>query len=225
VEQDAVQRFPQYVDDVIALMSPEGVGIRIGADVHPLHATPRAVSTPDVWLLGSSDYSARLAAERGLPYVFAHHFSGRGTAAALDLYRSGYTPSAAHPLPRTFLTVNVVVAPTQAEAERLALPNLASMVALRSGGPLAPQLLVEQAEESGIADAHQSLATEMRQRWVVGTPATVADQLAALAAEFGVDEVMVHPVAGAVLGTPAHRAPAREATLALLAEAFGQQAA
>src|SRR6476620_3501286 len=97
VEQDAVQRFPQYVDDVIALMSPEGVGIRVGGDVHPLHATPRAASAAEVWLLGSSDYSARLAAERGLPYVFAHHFSGRGTAAALDLYRTGYTPSVAHP--------------------------------------------------------------------------------------------------------------------------------
>ena len=118
-----------------------------------------------------------------------------------------------------------MVAPTQAEAERLALPNLASMVALRSGGPLAPQLLVEQAEESGIADAHRGLADEMRQRWVVGTPDTVASQITALAAEYDVDEVMVHPVAGAVSGTPANRAPAREATLTLLAEAFGQQAA
>ena len=118
-----------------------------------------------------------------------------------------------------------MVAPTQAEAERLALPNLASMVALRSGGPLAPQLLVEQAEESGIADAHRGLAAEMRERWVVGTPDTVAKQVTALAAEYDVDEVMVHPVAGAVVGTPADRAPAREATLALLAEAFGQRAA
>ena len=180
---------------------------------------------PDVWLLGSSDYSARLAAERGLPYVFAHHFSGRGTAAALELYRSGYTPSAAHPEPRTFLTLNVVVAPTQAEADRLVLPNLASMVALRTGGTLAPQLLVEQAEEAGIADAHRALADEMRSRWVVGTPASAAEQVAALAAGHGVDEVMVHPVAGALAGTPADRAPSREATLALLAEAFGRQAA
>jgi alkanesulfonate monooxygenase SsuD/methylene tetrahydromethanopterin reductase-like flavin-dependent oxidoreductase (luciferase family) len=65
----------------------------------------------------------------------------------------------------------------------------------------------------------------MRERWVVGTPDTVAEQVTALAAEYDVDEVMVHPVAGAVVGTPADRAPAREATLALLAEAFGQRAA
>jgi alkanesulfonate monooxygenase SsuD/methylene tetrahydromethanopterin reductase-like flavin-dependent oxidoreductase (luciferase family) len=90
---------------------------------------------------------------------------------------------------------------------------------------LAPQLLVEQAEEAGIADAHRALAEGMRSRWVVGTPDSVAERVSALAAEHSVDEVMVHPVAGAVLGTPADRAPAREATLALLAEAFGQQAA
>jgi alkanesulfonate monooxygenase SsuD/methylene tetrahydromethanopterin reductase-like flavin-dependent oxidoreductase (luciferase family) len=146
-------------------------------------------------------------------------------AAALELYRSGYTPTASHPTPRTFLTLNVVVAPTQAEADRLVLPNLASMVALRTGGPLAPQLLVEQAEEAGIADAHRALADEMRSRWVVGTPDRVAEQVAALAAEHAVDEVMVHPVAGALVGTPADSAPAREATLTLLADAFGQRAA
>ena len=99
------------------------------------------------------------------------------------------------------------------------------MVALRTGGPLAPQLLVEQAEEAGIADAHRALADEMRARWVVGTPDSVAAQVTALAAEHAVDEVMVHPVAGALAQTPADRAPAREATLSLLAEAFGQRAA
>ena len=46
-----------------------------------------------IWLLGSSDYSARLAAEKGMPYVFAHHFSGEGTAEALELYRSRFVPS------------------------------------------------------------------------------------------------------------------------------------
>src|SRR3954453_2966794 len=83
--------------------------------------------------LGSADSSARLAAAKGLPYVFAHHFSGRGTAEALDLYRSSYQPSAEHPEPRTFLTVNAVVAPSREEAVRLAQPNLLSMVNLRTG--------------------------------------------------------------------------------------------
>ena len=88
VEDDAVSRFPEYVDNVVSMMSPGGVGLQVSGRMHALNATPAAISVPPVWLLGSSDYSARLAASRGLPYVFAHHFSGQGTAEALELYRS-----------------------------------------------------------------------------------------------------------------------------------------
>ena len=218
VDDEAVARFPEYVDDVVAMMSPGGVGLQIGGRTHPLHATPHAVGSPPVWLLGSSDYSARLAAARGLPYVFAHHFSGHGTAEALALYRSGFRASETLAGPRTFLTVNVVVAESREEAERLALPQLQAMVALRTGGPLRPQRLVEAAEADPVPDAHQPLVAAMRERWVIGDPASAADRLRALAEEFGVDEVMVHPVAGAVTGTPAVASPTREATLQLLAK-------
>ncbi len=134
VTDEAVTQFPSYVDNVISMMSPGGVGLEVGGRMHPLNATPHAIAPPPVWLLGSSDYSAQLAADRGLPYVFAHHFSGHGTAEALALYRSKFQPSEHLAEPRTFLTVNVVVAPTQEEADRLVLPNLTSMVALRTGG-------------------------------------------------------------------------------------------
>lgn len=72
-----------------------------------------------LWLLGSSLYSARLAAAKGLPYVFAHHFSGRGTAEALEVYRSQFQPSPWCAQPWTFLTANASVALTRAEAEDL----------------------------------------------------------------------------------------------------------
>ncbi len=173
-----------------------------------------------MWLLGSSDYSARLAAERGLPYVFAHHFSGRGTAEALELYRSQFQPSEQLSSPRTFLTVNAVVAPTQEEADRLVLPNLHSMVALRTGAPLHPQLLVEEALADPLPPEHRDLAESMLARWVVGDPSSAAKQVRELASTYAVDEVMLHPVAGAHEGTPADRAPAREATLTLLADAI-----
>ncbi|WP_392543416.1 LLM class flavin-dependent oxidoreductase [Oryzobacter telluris] len=220
VEADAVDRFPDHVDNVLAMMSAEGAALRLASGDHVLRATPKASSVPTIWLLGSSDYSARLAASRGLPYVFAHHFSGRGTAEALALYRSQYQPSAENPLPRTFLTVNAVVAPTREEALRLALPNVRSMVALRTGQPLRAAQLVEDAEAEALAPAHEAMAEEMLRRWVVGTPEEASTQLRSLAAEFGVDEVMVSPVAGAVRGTAVDRSPAREQTLELLAEAF-----
>ncbi|MCW2759943.1 MAG: luciferase family protein [Marmoricola sp.] len=219
VEEDAVARFPSYVDNVVSMMSPDGVGLQVAGRTHALHATPHATSVPPVWLLGSSDYSARLAAERGLPYVFAHHFSGQGTAEALELYRTHFRPSEALAEPRTFLTVNASVAETRAEAERLALPQLEAMVTLRTGGQLRPQRLVEEAEKDPVAEAHQGLLQSMRSRWVIGTPAEAAGQIADLAATYDVDEVMVHPVAGAFIGTPPDSAPAREDTLRLLADA------
>ncbi|WP_036489944.1 LLM class flavin-dependent oxidoreductase [Nocardioides sp. CF8] len=214
---DAVAQFPQYVDDVATLMHPDGVEMAVGGRREPLRATPNAASVPTIWLLGSSDYSARLAAAKGLPYVFAHHFAGRGTAEAMDLYRSTYTPSEAHPEPRTFLTVNAAVAETAEEARRLALPQAQAMVALRTGGRLAPQLLVEDAEQVTLPAQHQPLADAMLRRWVVDEPGAARERIEMLAREYGVDEVMVHPVAGAHTGTPAGSSPAREATLKLLA--------
>jgi luciferase family oxidoreductase group 1 len=220
VDADAVDRFPDHIDHVVAMMSPDGAALRLASGDHVLRATPRATSVPTIWLLGSSDYSARLAASRGLPYVFAHHFSGRGTAEALALYRESYVPSQDHPEPRTFLTVNVVVARTTEEARRLALPNIRSMVALRTGQQLRASQLVEDAEAEVLAPGHEPLAEDMLRRWVVGTPAEAAARVTALALEHGVDEVMVSPVAGAFAGTPADRSPAREETLRLLADAL-----
>ena len=220
VDGDAVARFPDYVDDITAMLSPDGAGLHLPSGTHVLRATPGATSVPDVWLLGSSDYSARLAAEKGLPYVFAHHFSGRGTAEALALYRNGFRPSQDNPEPRTFLTVNVAVAATQEEADRLVLPNLRSMVSLRTGQPLRAQQLVEDVEATDRDLATGKLARQMLDRWVVGTPESAAAQVTELATNYGVDEVMVHPVAGAFRGTPADRSPAREETLRLLASAL-----
>ncbi|QNN55019.1 LLM class flavin-dependent oxidoreductase [Nocardioides mesophilus] len=218
-EEDPVARFPEYVEDVRALMAPEGAGLAVRGDTFELRATPRASGVPTIWLLGSSDYSARLAARMGLPYVFAHHFAGQGTAEALELYRDSFQPSAELDRPRTFLTVNAAVAETAEEAERLALPQLHAMVALRTGGTLRPQLLVEEAEAAQLPPAHAAMLDSMRGRWVVGEPESAAKQIRVLAERYGVDEVMVHPVAGAVVGTAADSSPARERTLRLLAEA------
>ncbi|SDE14363.1 LLM class flavin-dependent oxidoreductase [Auraticoccus monumenti] len=225
-EGAAVQRFENDVTEVMAMMHPDGAAISLPAGGgrparhQALLATPHAVDSPPVWLLGSSDYSARLAAKLGLPYVFAHHFAGQGTAEALSLYRHGWR-LAEHPgSPTTFLTVNVAVAPTTEEAERLARPHLLSMIALRTGGEFGPQALVEDAAETTLSVTHDHMAGAFTQPWVVGDPETAAARLRALAAEHGVDEVMVHPVAGATRSDPADRSPAREQTLELLRQAL-----
>jgi luciferase family oxidoreductase group 1 len=217
VSDEAVTRFPEYVDNVLAMMGTAGVSVGVQGRSYPLRATPVATSVPEIWLLGSSDYSARLAAEKGMPYVFAHHFSGSGTAEALELYRSRFRPSPELAEPRTFLTVNAVVAPTQEEADRLALPQLLAMLALRTGGELTPQRLVEEAEKVDVPEQHRGLLDAMRSRWVIGDPGQARSRVAELATTYDVDEVMVHPVAGAWTGTEPGTSPAREETLRLLA--------
>lgn len=213
-----IEAFPDYLDDVVALMGARGVRVPIPNQRYILKATPAAVSEPKLWLLGSSMYSAHLAAAKGLPYVFAHHFSGQGTAEALAVYRSEFRPSELASEPVTFLTVNAVVAETRQEATALALPNLQMMARLRTGEPLGPLDLVEDAERQELAPHAQRIAEAAFGRAVVGDPSEAADQMRALADEFGVDEVMVNPVASARRGTDPATAPAREKTLELLAK-------
>lgn len=224
VSDEAVARFPEYVENVLAMMDTAGVGISVQGRTHALRATPAATSVPTIWLLGSSDYSARLAAEKGMPYVFAHHFSGQGTAEALELYRSSFRPSADRDPgltePRTFLTVNAVVADDAEEARRLALPQLQMMLELRTGQPLGPGRLVEEAEkvQAEMPTAHRELVDKMAAKWIIGGPEESRARLAELAATYGVDEVMVAPVAAAYVGTDPAASPARERTLELLAD-------
>ena len=217
----AVADFPDAVSQVEAMMSPSGVDLRIGARRYGLKATPVARQTPPVWLLGSSDYSARLAASRGLPYVFAHHFAGRGAREAMALYRDTYQPSERYPEPSTFMTVNVCVGESAEDAWRLARPYLYAIGRLRTGGTLQLLDTVESAHATP-PPAPEDLLTDLARDWLIGDAATVTAGMRELAARFDVDEVMVHVVTGASGSDPIGRTPAREQTLrALAAELAG----
>ena len=222
VTDENVANFPRYLDEIAAMMSASGVHVelpaRLGRTDYVLRATPAAVGEPRLWLLGSSMYSAHLAAAKGLPYVFAHHFSGQGTEEALAVYRDEFRPSDLLSGPATFLTVNASVAPTLAEAEALLLPNLQSMARLRTGQPLRALDLVEDAAAATPSAQERAIIDAMRARTIVGAPAEAAAQVRDLAAHFGVDEVMIHPVGAAYRGTDPATAPAREQTLELLAK-------
>ncbi|HET9875894.1 MAG TPA: LLM class flavin-dependent oxidoreductase [Mycobacterium sp.] len=213
-----IENFPDYLDDVAALMSPSGARIPLRSGDYRLRATPAAVGGPRLWLLGSSMYSARLAAAKGLPYVFAHHFSGKGTEEALAFYREHFVPSALCAEPTTFLTVNAVVAETRDEATALMLPSLQMMARLRTGEPLGPLDLVEDAETAELTPDQQHIVDSGLRRAVVGTPVDTAAQVRALAERFDVDEVMVNPVASVHRGTDPATSPGRELTCELLAK-------
>jgi len=213
-----VERFPSHISDILGLVSREGATVRFSSGgEYSVHATPAADGAPEVWLLGSSDYSAQLAAAVGLPYVFANHFSGQGLERALDLYRTTYQPSEAQPEPRTFLTANVLVAQTADEADARALPNLRMTARLRTNMPLVALETVEQAiagaaDFDGLGDSFMASA---RANWFVGEPGAVASDLRAFAAKHGVDEIMISPIAGSYDGEPMDASPGRDQTLEL----------
>lgn len=218
-----VERFPDHVRDILALASPEGASVRFtSGGTYDIHATPAAVSTPEVWLLGSSDYSAQLAAAQGLPYVFANHFAGDGLERALALYREVFQPSAHLDAPRTFLTVNAIAADTDDEAHARALPQIRTMARLRGNKPLTPLETVEQARA---AEQDDHLAAPLmgwaRERWLIGTGAAVADGIRAFAERVGVDEVMISPVGASYDAEPMDAAPGRARSLELIVDALG----
>lgn len=217
-DDGGVDHFGDHLADLVALLGAGGVAVQVADRPYLLKATPHAVTTPQVFLLGSSMYSAQLAAARGLPYVFGHHLFGEKTREALAHYRSQFVPSELAAEPTTFVTVNTAVAETHAAATALMLPHAHALARLATGAPPDRLELVEAAQTATLTPPQQQIVAAELDRAVLGTPAQAAEQLRALAEQFDVDEVMVHPVASARRGVDPATAPDRETTLERLAE-------
>ncbi|MGO1849573.1 LLM class flavin-dependent oxidoreductase [Microbacterium sp.] len=216
-----VERFPEHITDIMSLASPEGATVRfVNGGEYNVHATPAASGSPDVWLLGSSDYSAQLAAQLGLPYVFANHFAGDGLERAMALYRDQFTASEARPAPRSFVTANVVVAPTDEEAHERALPQLRQFARLRSNKPMRPIETIDEVLADPSDALEQSLIDQNKQRWFIGTPDAVAGQLREFGAKHQVEEIMLGASSGSYENESPESPAGRAQTLELLAAAM-----
>lgn len=214
-----IDEFPDNLTDVVALLGTAGVSLQLAGGSYVLRSTPHALTSPRVFVLGSSVQSAQVAAAKGLPYVFGHHLFGEHTDEALECYRSQFVPSAQAAEPAVFLTVNTVVAETHQEATALILPYLQLQARTATGQPPGPLQLVEEAEQAVLTPQQHRVAQGELERAVLGTPAEALAQLRGLADRFGVDELMLNPVASARRGTDPARTPGRESTLRLLADA------
>ena len=175
--------FPQDVAELQRLLAPEVPGQR-------LIAMPGAGTNVPIWLLGSSLFSAQLAAERGLPYAFASHFAPRLLHQAIDLYRNLYRPSAAWPKPYLAIGVPLIAAPTDDEAEYLASSTYQRVLGILTGDRrrLLPPIenfaaRLQPQERAAIGDF---LAAA-----VIGGPETVHAGLAQLAEATQADEFML----------------------------------
>ncbi|RKG76094.1 LLM class flavin-dependent oxidoreductase [Corallococcus exercitus] len=155
-----------------------------------VRAVPGAGLHVPLWLLGSSTYSAQLAAALGLPFAFASHFAPAQMMSALHLYRTQFRPSDVLQKPYAMIGVNVFAADTDKEAQRLFTSLLQAFLNLRRGrpGPLLPPVdsLDGQLNEMELAEIEHMLACT-----VVGSPASVREGLQSLLDQTGVDELMV----------------------------------
>jgi luciferase family oxidoreductase group 1 len=173
---------------------------------------PADVALPPIWLLGSSGYSAELAALVGAGFAFAHHFADHDAAAAMLSYRDRFRPSAARATPYAILACAAVCAETDAEAERLAATIDLNFVRRRAGEYL-PLASPEEALAHPYSPAERALIARNRARLFVGSKATVLARLMPLIAATRADEVMVT--------TMLYDHAARRRSYDLLAQAFG----
>jgi luciferase family oxidoreductase group 1 len=156
----------------------------------------RAVSgehtEPEIWMLGSTDGGARIAAALGLPFVFAHHFHPQFTEPALELYRTLFEPSDHLDRPRVIVAAAVIAADDDTQAKRLATTAGVSMLRLRQGRPM-PIPTVDEAESllPRLAPEELKVVEEVAARQIAGGPAIVHSRLLDLIERTQTDELMI----------------------------------
>jgi len=187
-QQDA-EHFPANVRDLIHWVRGEPL-----VDGHPygtLVAHPQSETAPEIWMLGTSDYGARVAAHFGIPYCFAHFITdGGGVEYALKLYRSEYQPSPGYPEPKANICVWALAAETDAEAKRLFQTRAYSKL-MRNRGRLQPLQTPETAASHPYTESDRAFLDDLEKHALIGTPDRVADMLRAMAESAGVDEIVV----------------------------------
>ena len=210
----AADLFPAQVRDVIAWSS--GQPLVEGHPFRSVRAQPQGPSVPEVWILGSSDYGAQVAAHFGLPYCFAAFITdGEGAAEAMALYRESYKPSFRHPEPHGAVCVWAVAGQTEEDAERLFLSRAMSRLAREHGLSVALPS-PEEAARHHFTASERAYVERLKERAIWGAAARVGARLRALAAELQVEEI-------AVLST-VHDPQARRRSYMLLAEEFELEA-
>lgn len=204
-----LEHFPAQVADVLGFLHG---ALPAGHPFAGVEAMPAGPTAPEVWLLGSSDESAAIAARLGTAFAFAHFINADGGEEVARAYRRDFRPSPWLGAPRTGVAVFAVCADTEEQAERLALSRDLFVVRLYTGRP-GPYPSVEEALRHPYSDRERLIALHARQRTVAGMPEQVKARLLSLGAAYGADEL--------VIVTITHDPAARLRSYALLAEAFG----
>jgi luciferase family oxidoreductase group 1 len=209
--QNVHDQFPRQVQELQHWVS--GTPLPEGHPFSSVVAQPTGPTSPEIWILGSSDYGAQLAAYFGLPYAFAYFFSeGTGVEQALDLYRKNFRPSEKNPKPVTTICVWALAADTEEEARFQFKSRERAMIDRKLGIRL-PLTSPEEASARSYSSAEMAIAEKLHRKAIVGSSEQVAARLKELAKSLELDELVV--VTWTYDPAPRHR------SYELLAEAFG----
>lgn len=219
LQRDRSQRFSvadDFVEQLLELRALLNKDIPAGHQFSKLRVSPEMPGKPDLWLLGSSPWSAQAAAQLGLPYAFAHFIETQYTRQSIEYYQANFKPSADLAAPKVILALGVVCAETEAEVERVFASTRLFGRHIRTGnrGPVPTS---EQAmRELGDGFDPMRMLSSDWPRYIAGTPDQVHSKLTEIATALNIDELMVITVV--------HDHAARMRSYELLADAFGLQA-
>ncbi len=204
-----IEDFPNQIADLIGFLHNN-----LDAS-HPfagVRAMPDGPGTPELWLLGSTDQSAALAAHFGTAFSFAHFINDEGGAEITRAYTRQFRPSAWLPAAQASVAVFVVCADTEAQAKRLARSRDLWLLWLYTGRS-APYPSVQQAEAYRYSAREWAVIEYNRRRTIAGDPDQVRGRLLAMGAAYGVNEFVILSITEDITS--------RVRSYELLAEAFG----
>lgn len=182
----SADNFPEELTNLMKWMSDEEVKTHVDVE-----AIPANVKMPEVWILGSSDFGAMLAGDRGLPYAFAQHFSQLPAIEIIRLYREHFRPSHYLKEPHAMLGVHIICAETDEEAEELAMSSDLQFALFVGSGRSIPLPTVEEAKAYPFTaeDWRQVRAGSMPK--FIGSPDTIRRKLEPYLKPGIVNEMMV----------------------------------
>ena len=180
----------EFLERFQELILLERGGFPEGHPFRNVHAVPADVALPPIWLLGSSGYSAELAAAAGMGFAFAHHFAEHDAESAMLTYREHFKPSETLREPYAILATAAIAADSDAEAERIA-GSADLHFARRAIGEYLPLASPEEAAAYPYTPIDRSRIARHRERLIVGSIDTVKSWLLALVEATRADELMI----------------------------------
>ena len=151
-------------------------------------------NSPVPWLLGTSEKSALLAAENGMPYTFGHFMSGNDGAAIIQKYRDTFKPRKEEQIPEVILTVSAICAETTEKAEELAVSSLIWSLQTDKGEGYQGVPSIKEAKQYKLTEKEKDSLNKMRQNMIIGNPHVVKQKLIELQTKYQVDEIMINTI-------------------------------